>query len=621
MEISEFWRDASPSWEDAFEDVTMAIDPDLPPEPGHQPSWSSRLRGTMDRGALKASEKNVTQDSSGDDGTGAGQDQHAEEIESNIRRPEAGGQLRLQNRRLLLTYRSHLDKAHWLAWFRRLCKRKRWIQGEALDGHPGNVLLAHEIGDAGVTPYNHTHVAIDMGAGHRINYRGSARIFDYGREDPDTASGGPIHPHIAVVTRSGKGGNTAWERIVRYVSKEDPALAQWRTWGLAVDDTAACVDKVWAAPTTAEALRGSTTQFSDVQGIIALWNNRPTAVPDFGTTLPCLPWHDIVFSLADYMRRRHDHRHVLWIYDTEGGLGKTAFCKRARLKYGRDCMLVTGMDSPRDASTIVQKAFNSGAWTGDVAIFDLARKNTTWEGLYQIMEQIKNGIMTATKYEGGEVGWPGVSALLVFANEPPMTYDGKGFRTLSMDRWRILELAPHPEPPIGLEPDWDAIACPVRDDPEALREIWHHWRPDTTVWIGPRNEPLERTLTRQERTAGITLTTRPPRRFQLGACSFFSRGYEPGGNGPGVELATHSRGRNPRASTDGPVRFNNPKRKRTAATRSRKSTRTLKRQHAFSTRADENGMRQGLASYVASFRPAAEDDDLGAISNDSVSLN
>ena len=58
---------------------------------------------------------------------------------------------KIANRRLLLTYKTHLDKDAWIEW---LTTKTRIA--------PDFVRLAHETGDK-TNPYNHTHCVIDFG--------------------------------------------------------------------------------------------------------------------------------------------------------------------------------------------------------------------------------------------------------------------------------------------------------------------------------------------------------------------------------------------------------------------------------------------------------------------------
>ena len=67
--------------------------------------------------------------------------------------PTPGNEFRnakIANRRLLLTYKTHLDKDAWIEWI------------STKTGTPDFVRLAHETGDK-TTPYNHTHCVIDFG--------------------------------------------------------------------------------------------------------------------------------------------------------------------------------------------------------------------------------------------------------------------------------------------------------------------------------------------------------------------------------------------------------------------------------------------------------------------------
>ena len=110
--------------------------------------------------------------------------------------PTPGDEFRnakIANRRLLLTYKTHLDKDAWIEWLTTKTKIT-----------PDFVRLAHETGDK-TNPYNHTHCVIDFG---KVFQSINMSYFDYEN----------IHPHIRVL-KSAK----ALKDAKTYIAKEDPA--------------------------------------------------------------------------------------------------------------------------------------------------------------------------------------------------------------------------------------------------------------------------------------------------------------------------------------------------------------------------------------------------------------
>ena len=71
---------------------------------------------------------------------------------------------KIANRRILLTYKTHLDKDAWIEWI----STKTRIT-------PDFVRLAHETGDK-TNPYNHTHCVIDFG---KVFQTVNMSYFDY----------------------------------------------------------------------------------------------------------------------------------------------------------------------------------------------------------------------------------------------------------------------------------------------------------------------------------------------------------------------------------------------------------------------------------------------------------
>lgn len=108
---------------------------------------------------------------------------------SELVRSPGGVTFRLQARKLLLTYPGWCDKEELSALIR------------TVTGAPdAQIKIAHETGDTG---HQHTHAAVDIGK--TFNSR-SARCLDFNE----------VHPNIQIPK-----SQTHWERIVKYLDKED----------------------------------------------------------------------------------------------------------------------------------------------------------------------------------------------------------------------------------------------------------------------------------------------------------------------------------------------------------------------------------------------------------------
>jgi len=95
-------------------------------------------------------------------------------------------------------------------------------------------------------------------------------------------------------------------------------------------------------------------------------------------------------------------------------------------------LISTDMGTTRDAATIIDGAINNG-WTCHGVMIDLARNAKDHDRIYEYMECIKQGSITATKYVGGHILF-NKPYMIVFANWLPKVHK------LSLDRWDIRRL-------------------------------------------------------------------------------------------------------------------------------------------------------------------------------------
>lgn len=119
-------------------------------------------------------------------------------------------------------------------------------------------------------------------------------------------------------------------------------------------------------------------------------------------------------------------RIIYWIWDAEGGKGKTRLCKYILENY-RNVNYFTGGKANDITYQIIEADANP-----HVCLFDLPRTN---EGhiSYNALEQLKNGIINSSKYKGGFKMFD-PPHVIVFANFTPDT------DTMSRDRWNIRQI-------------------------------------------------------------------------------------------------------------------------------------------------------------------------------------
>lgn len=318
---------------------------------------------------------------------------------------ETGGTTKFyfQGQKLLLTYSDvHIDKEALI---------------EMIADRAGFELkfarCAHETGLSTGVPFKHTHVLIDFGK--RFQTR-DCRRFDWNSGD------GNPHPNFRPVKSA-----THWHNCTQYLGKEDP-----ENQDLLV---VSCVGRVWNSASLQDALLNNCEKPSDALGIAALWGARPAQTPDVAT--PNRPWQQDVLKLV---QDKPHPRAIHWFYDPVGDTGKTWLSRY--LMANKIAYSVKQACGSYHFATILQGAIAAG-WDQRCFIFDLPR---TCEDLafYGPLEEVKDGHVTAVKYQGGSLIF-NQPHVLVLANFLPKR------EKLSRDRWRVHEILPDLtlKPPLG----------------------------------------------------------------------------------------------------------------------------------------------------------------------------
>ena len=153
-------------------------------------------------------------------------------------------------------------------------------------------------------------------------------------------------------------------------------------------------------------------------------------------------------ELLEEIQLTPDARTIVWYVDKDGGNGKTAMLKHLTHYHGA--------------------AWTRGGTTGDIAfamapmlqstricIIDYARGTDPEEINYEVIENLKDGIMTSNKYKSTNLNFER-KHVIVFANFEPQ------FDKLSLDRWDIRYLKN--KELVENEP-------PVADDPGTVQDL------------------------------------------------------------------------------------------------------------------------------------------------------
>lgn len=313
---------------------------------------------------------------------------------------------KVENKRFLLTYKTHLDKKAYEMWL----ENKRPCD---------EIYIAHEYGtDDPVCPYEHTHVAVNFTNTLKTTM---ARYFDYEG----------IHPNIAPV--KGSNWRQQWKKVKMYVSKEDESLKHLREEIIEEEKKqkkTVNLDKLLSHKTLADAIRDpevGVRNWGHIGGVTMAYGMKKIEIKK---KINCL--HKWQVDIKEIIMGEIDDRKVYWIYDPIGQGGKTQFCK---MMMAEDCTkfwMVTNASGSRDFGHAVSNAFNAG-WTGHCMLFNLSREVEEYN-IYGPMEMMKDGVLTTTKFNSRTMIWDS-SHVVVMANFMP------DYSKLSRDRWVVWKLS------------------------------------------------------------------------------------------------------------------------------------------------------------------------------------
>ena len=138
------------------------------------------------------------------------------------------------------------------------------------------------------------------------------------------------------------------------------------------------------------------------------------------------PWQEQALKLIEHPSERQ----VIWINGRQGNEGKTWFQCYLESYFGFNRVFRTDLRIKHANVCNILKKRNLG--TVDIFLFNDSRSVTDEEmNLYRILEDIKDGQATASKYNNDNIRFKTPNILMVFSNCYPNT------KKLSKDRWII----------------------------------------------------------------------------------------------------------------------------------------------------------------------------------------
>jgi len=349
---------------------------------------------------------------------------------------EKKGKFRFANSRVLLTYKTHIDKADLKAYIASKCGGQCEIM---------EIYSAHETGDK-ETPYDHTHTFVKFSKTFQSR---NCRIFDYGG----------IHPHIKLVTT-----NKHEENVMKYLAKEDSSNED-----LLYKKTNERVSEILAAQKPTDAAKKS----KDIsEAYLTMRMNYEFGNAQFDDSWNSSEGNDVIDKGMGYSWQRRmiatlsgkpaRRGLIYWIYDAQGQNGKTTFAAHCRNSDPKHHILLSRLGDSRDvAETILTEQKRTG-FTGRCFHINLSRDDFTNVN-YNTLEQIADSEMMRTKYNGGKLNFRSYYTI-VYANWPPDWYK------LSDERWRVFKLVRNEGEKVDVVMQPMSKAKTLRDRVEAIND-------------------------------------------------------------------------------------------------------------------------------------------------------
>ncbi len=140
-------------------------------------------------------------------------------------------------------------------------------------------------------------------------------------------------------------------------------------------------------------------------------------------------WRTWQQHVIDLCNEDPDDRKIFWFWEPEGNSGKSYLMKWLAIQYR--CVIGGGKRADIFHQVTMAMDKNNNNWP-ELILFDIPRSSLKYVS-YAAMEELKNGLVNAPKYEGGQFKFPKPQCI-VFANEPPH------YGEMSADRWCVKRL-------------------------------------------------------------------------------------------------------------------------------------------------------------------------------------
>ena len=138
------------------------------------------------------------------------------------------------------------------------------------------------------------------------------------------------------------------------------------------------------------------------------------------------PWQKDAFQLFESPTERN----IIWIYGSQGNIGKSWFQNYIEAYFGYQRVFRSDLRiKHRDTCNILRKR---GLTVMDIFLFNDSRSTKGEEmNIYRVLEDIKDGAATTSKYDNKVIKFKTPNTVMVFSNKQP------NLKSLSTDRWKI----------------------------------------------------------------------------------------------------------------------------------------------------------------------------------------
>lgn len=324
---------------------------------------------------------------------------------------------RYQGINLFITIKSHVSK-EYIEFIDKIYQIKEWIYCHETAPDPDN-------GEK--EEYVHSHIALKFYK--KIDFRDSKK-FDWKDENGNT-----LHPHMDHIRR--------WPAAVIYCMKEGTYFSNFDLSTFEQGGMGKLVENIISQPNSIDAVKNHAKSLKDIVPIIALYNQKGHIIDEeYRQELLDTKFFKWQEHLRSLLKEKPDDRTIHWIFDHEGNKGKTKFCNVLEEQEIHQCLVIAATGSLRDISDLIRNWMSAGN-TPNIILIDLPRTYEDRESIYTMIESIKNGRLTCTKYKGETLKFR-PPHVCVFSNWKP------NYEKCSKDRWQIWELVHRDKPMISI---------------------------------------------------------------------------------------------------------------------------------------------------------------------------